>query len=84
MEYFLASVNDLFEHTLQDVRDADAVGIAIHNEINQSDKSIVISFRRRDQLSGDMILSVFEVTQTNSRCNAIDKLTVALHSVRMP
>ena len=47
MDHFLASVNELFEHALQHVGDADMVGIAIHNEVNQSDKPIGISFRRR-------------------------------------
>ena len=45
VDNFLASVNDLFEHVLQDVGDADMVGIAIHNESNQNDKPIGISFR---------------------------------------
>ena len=40
MEYFLASVNDLFEHALRDVGDGDMMGIAIHNESNQNDKPI--------------------------------------------
>ena len=59
--YFLASVNDMFEHTLRDVGDGDMVGIANHNESNQNDKPIGISFRRRDQLSQYAIRSVFEV-----------------------
>jgi hypothetical protein len=85
MDHFLSSVNDLFEHALQDVGNPDMVGIAIHNDVNQSDKMIGISFRRRDQLSGDMILSVFEkVTQSNSRFNTLDTLAVVLPSVRIP
>ena len=65
--HFIASVNDLFEHALQDVGDGDMVGIAIHN-----DKPIGISFRRCDQLSVDAIWSVFEkVTQSNARLNAL-------------
>ena len=85
VERFLASVNDLFEHALRDAGHGDMVGIAIQNESNQNDKPIDISFRRRDQLSVDTIWSVFEkVTQSNSRFNALDTLTVVLHSVRMP
>ena len=60
VDNFLASVNDLFEHVLQDVGDADMLGVAIHNEVNQSDRHVGISYRRRDQLSGDVIWSVFE------------------------
>ena len=83
VDHFLASVNDLFEHALQDVGDGDMVGITIHNESKQN-KPIGISFRSRDQLSVDVISSVFEVTQSNTRFNALDTLTVVLHSVRMP
>ncbi len=84
VDHFVASVKDLFEQALQDVGDGDMVGIAIHNESNQNDKAIGISFRRRDQLSVDAIRSVFEVTQSNARFNALDTLTVVVHSVRMP
>jgi hypothetical protein len=49
-----ASVTDLFEHALQDVLDADMLGIAISNEINLNDRLIGIRFRRKDQLSGDV------------------------------
>ena len=84
VDHFLASVNDLFEHALQDVGDADTVGFAIHNEVNESDRPIDISFKRQDQLSVDAIWSVFEVIQSNSRFNALDTLTVVLHSVKMP
>jgi hypothetical protein len=82
---FLASINDVFDHMLQDVQDSDMVGVAIRNEINQSDKPIGLSFRRRDQISGDVIWSVLEkVTQSNSRFNALDTLTIEVHAVRMP
>ena len=83
IEHFIASVNDLFEHALQDVGDGDMVGIAIHNESNQNDKPIGISFRHRDQISVDAIWSVFEkVTQSNAIFSALDTLTVVVHSVR--
>jgi hypothetical protein len=60
VSHFLASVNDLFESVLNDVGDSDTVGIRIRNQVNQNDKPIGISFRRKDQLSGDVIWSVFE------------------------
>jgi hypothetical protein len=85
IDHFLASKNNLFEHVLQDVQDSDMVGVAIRNEVNQSDKPIGLSFRRRDQISGDVIWSVLEkVTQSNSRFNALDTLTIEVHAVRMP
>jgi len=61
------------------------VGITIQNQVNQNDKPIGISFRRKDQLSGDVIWSVLErVSQSNSRFNALDTLVVTVHSVKMP
>ena len=84
VDHFLASVNDLFEHALQDVGDGDMIGIAIHNESNQNDKPLGISFRCRDQLSIDAIWIEFDkVTHSNARFNALDKVTVVLHSVTM-
>jgi hypothetical protein len=85
VDHFLASINELFEHVLQDVQNSDMVVVDIRNEVNQSDKSIGITFRRRDQISGDVIWSVLEkVTQLNSRFNALDTLTIEVHAVRMP
>jgi hypothetical protein len=85
IDHFLASINDVFDHALQDVQDSDMVGIALRNEVNQSDKPIGLSFRRRDQISGDVIWSVLEkVTQSNSKFNALDTLTIEVHAVRMP
>jgi hypothetical protein len=83
VDNFLTSVAELFEHVLQDVQDSDLVGIAIRNEIIQSDKPIGFSFRRRDQILGKVIWSVFEkVSQSNSRFNAPYTLTIEVHSVR--
>jgi len=77
--HFLASVKDLFAQALRDVHDSDAVEITIQNQFNQNDKPIGISFRRKDQLSGDVIWSVFErVSQSNSRLNALDTLVVTV------
>jgi len=57
--HFQASVNDLFDYALRDVNDGDMVGITIRNEVNLLDKPIGISFRRKDQLSDEVIWSVF-------------------------
>jgi hypothetical protein len=84
-DHFLTSVNDLFEYVFQGVQDSDMVGFAIRNEVNQSDKPIGISFRRRDQISGDVIWSLVEqFSQSHSRFNALDTLTIELREVRMP
>jgi len=40
VSYFLASVNDLFQHALQNLSDSDMVGITIQNRVNQNDKPI--------------------------------------------
>ena len=61
------------------------VGGAIHNEVNHNNRPIGISFRQRDQLSGNTIWSVFEkVTQSIARFNTFDTLIVVEHAVRMP
>ena len=78
-------MNDLFEYALRNVSDSDMVGITIHNEINLLDKPIGINFRRKDQLSEDVIWSVFsKVAQSNARYNAMDRLIVVIHFVRLP
>ena len=58
--HFLARLNELFDYVLQDVSDEDMMGITIKNQVSQNDKPIGISFRRKDQLSGEVIWSVFE------------------------
>ena len=73
--HFLASVKDLIEDALRDLVDSDMVGMIIQNQVNPSDKPIGISFRRKDQLPGDVLWSVFEkVSKSNSRFNALDEL----------
>jgi len=85
VSHFLASVNDLFEHALQNLSNSDMEGITINNCVNQNTKHIGISFRSKDQLAGDVIWSVFEkVSQSNARFEALDKFVVTVHSVRMP
>ena len=60
------------------------VEISIRNEVNMRDKAIGIGFRRKDQLSTDVILNVWQkVTQSNWRFNVLDKLVLEVHSVKM-
>ena len=50
-------------------------GLTIHNEDNVQDKPIGFSFRRKDQISEEVIRSVFEkVVQSNAKFNALDSL----------
>jgi hypothetical protein len=84
MSHFLASVTELFEYALRDCEDSDMVGITINNEVNVQDKAIGVSFRRKGQITGDVIWSVFEVAQSNARFNALDKLVMTVHSVNIP
>ena len=76
MSHFLDRVTELFDYALRDVEDSDMVGITISNEVEVKDRAIGISFRRRDQITGDVIWSVFEVAQSNARFNALDKLVM--------
>jgi hypothetical protein len=60
------------------------VGTVIRNEVNQRDKAIGSYFRQKDRISGDMIWGVFEkVSQSNASFNALDKLVIEFHSIRM-
>jgi len=54
---------------LQDVSDSDMVGITIQNQVNQNDK-----IRRKDQLSGEVVWSVFD--RVSQSFNALDILVV--------
>jgi len=54
VNHFVAIVNDLFHYALQIVSDSDMVGMTIQNRVNQTDKPMATSFRRKDQLSGDV------------------------------
>jgi hypothetical protein len=61
------------------------VGISIHNTNNQQVTPVGLSFRRRDQISRDVLCSVFDnVTQSNARYLALDTLTFHVHSVKVP
>jgi len=51
----LASVNDVFENALSDVDDTYMVVVRVENEVNQNEKPVGISFRWKDQLSGDVL-----------------------------
>jgi len=82
--HFLAGVNDPFEHALRDVDASDTEGLTIQNQVNQNEKPMGINFIRKDELSGDVIRSVFErVSQSNSGFNALGTLDVNMHSVKM-
>ena len=74
VSHFLASLNDLFRHALHNLNESYMVGITIQNCENQN-KPIGISFRRKDHLAADVILSLLQkVSQSNARFNAVDKL----------
>ena len=69
-------MNELIEFALQDVGDSDMVVMTIQYQVKQNNKPIGISFKRKDQLSEDVIWSVFEkVSQSNSRFNALARLS---------
>jgi hypothetical protein len=73
------------EYALRNCDDSDMVGITITNEVNVSDKATGISFRRKYQITSEVIWSVLgKVAQSNARFNALDKLIMTVHSVKMP
>ena len=73
--HFQASLNNLFDYALRDVNESDMVGITISNENNLIDRPIGISFRRKDQLSSEVIWSVFSnLAQSNAQYKVMDRL----------
>jgi hypothetical protein len=80
-------MNALFDFALRNVADSEMVGMVMHceNSEGQKDKPIRFSFRRKGQLSPEVIWRLFEkVAQSNSRFNALDPLSIKLHYVKMP
>ena len=85
VSHFLATLNNLFPHKFKNLSECDMVGITLQNRKNQVDRPIGISFRRKDQLTADVILSLVQkVSQSNSRFNVLDNLIMTVRSVRMP
>ena len=75
----------MFDHLLENVGDGDMFWFTIHDQVNESDKPIGFSLRRKNQVSTDVMWSVFDnVPQCNSRFNASNTLPVVVHSVKMP
>jgi len=64
VSHFLASLNNLFRHAIQNLSESDMVGITTQNRVKQN-KPIGISFRPKDQLAWDVIMSLIQkVSQT--------------------
>lgn len=57
---FIASVKELFYHLQENEDVGDMVGISILNDVKQSDKPVGFSFRRKDQISSEVIWNVFD------------------------
>jgi predicted Zn-dependent protease len=83
--YLAESVDELFEYALRNLQHGDMVGVSIHNADSLQDRPLGLSFRRRDQISREVLCSVLEkVKQSNADFEALDTLTFHVHSVRMP
>jgi hypothetical protein len=83
VSHFLDSVNELFEYALRDCSDSDMVGITIRNEVNEQDKAVGFSFRRKDQVSRHVIWNVLgRVALSNARFGVMDRLVIVVHSVK--
>ena len=83
--HFLVGMLELFEYALRNCIESDMVRVAISNEVNVQEKPIGINFRRKDQLSEEVIRSMLEkVALSNARFNAKDRLIVVVHTVKMP
>ena len=84
-QLFIENLDRIFDYLLIEAEPHDMVGISINNESNVNDKAIGISFRRKDQLSSEVIWKVLEkVAQSNARFEAFDKLVFHVDIVHMP
>jgi len=74
VNHFLASVNDLFRHAIQNLSVSDMVGITIENRVNQNDKPKRISI-----LYDDVVRHYHVIVNINGAmakmyvCNACNK-----------
>jgi hypothetical protein len=85
VSHLVYSMSELFVYVLRKYNDSDIVGVTVSNEDNVQYIAIGLSFRWKDQLSGDVVWIVLEnVAQSNVRFNALDKLVITVYSVRMP
>ena len=80
---FLASVNNLFQHALQNF--SNMLGITIQDIVNQNDKTIGIRYRRKRSVGGRRdIENISESHRIEFAIKSLDTLVVTVHSVRMP
>lgn len=80
---FASSVDDMFEYSLRDIDPGDMVGISVHNEDNQQFMTIRLRYRRKNQISGDVLWSVFQkVTQSKANYQATDTISSLGQDVR--
>jgi hypothetical protein len=85
MSHFIDTINEILDYAMYDREDSDMVGFTINNDHNVVDRAVGISLRRKDQLSAEATWAVFEkVIHSNARFNALDRLTIQIHGVRMP
>ena len=67
------------------MRNRYLVGLRIRNSENVQHKVVCISFRRRDQLTPDVVSGFLrKVVQSNARFGLSDRLEVHLNHVSMP
>jgi G:T-mismatch repair DNA endonuclease (very short patch repair protein) len=83
--YFKDSMEEILEISLLNVEASDMVGIQILNTVNSVDKPIGLSFRRKDQISLDVIMSlVGKVCQSNANFKSTDILSIKVDCVKVP
>jgi hypothetical protein len=82
--YFRECMEEILKISLLNVEANDMVGMLKKNTVNSVDKPIGISFRRRDQISVDVIMSVVErVCHSNANFKSTDILKVKLDCVKV-
>jgi hypothetical protein len=83
LSHFMKSIRDVALYGMRDCADSDMVGVTLRN----MNSTLVsgISFRRRDRVTDEVIVSaISKVSQSNSCTNALDRLVVEVCCVRLP
>ena len=79
---FVDNLDNMLEYLLKDAEPYYMIGIKLYNEIQLGDKAIGLSFRRKDQISSEVMFQVLEkVIQSNARFSAYDKLLIHVDTV---
>lgn len=79
------TLSNMIDYVLRDTADSDYVGIEIRNTVRIQDRPVWLSFRRRDQVHREVVLTALNrVSQSNQNFSLTDRLQLQVDIVRPP